>query len=659
MPKTYKLSNGEIADLTGIPEDQQYAAIRQLEESISQEGGEQESPSASNEEQPQTLGQRLGQALAAPKTPSEGHKRFYDLMKNLAAGTLRTLGGEEEAMKNQAERMGGILGVPEPSNFSKQAGLKPEDVSELKQALPGAALSFAIPNPVGRAGQAAGFLERGARLGGRSILEAIKDSLIASQQNPENPKESATTAAKYSVAGKGLSDLAGSSNPYVRAGSKLIGPVVGGTAGYLSTEGQPSSTRAGAALLGAAGGHAITSGTSRAISGPRIYAEPAAAQLQRNMGPAEQALYNARHGAFERSNVPGTFSEKTGSRQHKVFQDRSAQSPEDIAKFERFAREQESAVGNEVAGVKSDIFNGPRGDKLRRDYERTWRDYNPELTKAIGEGYRQTGNKQFQAAERMLKSEPERAQKYAKMDPNSLEYLDGIHRMARARSEQIESYLANPPPPNSPEAKSPLFTTSDLHAAQEFDRNLIRRLERSSPNNLYKNTRREAEYKILGDKIEHHTPEQLKELFNNPKRMEKFQHSIRDNQPLIRRVNDLKTVLNSIEKIDTEAMAKNLRKIDFLTLNPSELAKSGKEVLNRTVRAPYNRAAVDLLLNPNSGALIHQLAGINNTERLMGALTDILAKKKTHEKAKKAHKEGPMLNINISKDKPSFNIEEI
>lgn len=651
MPKTYKLSNGQFANLEGIPEDQKYAAILQLEESI--RGNKENSQ---NDEQKDTLAESLEKAMAAPKTPSEGHKRFYDLMKNLLAGTLKTLGGENQPMAEYAQKMGGFPGVPEPSNFNRQAHLKPEEVSNLQQTIPSIGLSYLSGNPIARAAPGAGILEKGVRLGGRAGVEALKDALIAQQANPENPEESAKTAAMYSSGGKILSDLAGSGNPYIRGATKLIGPAAGGTIGYLSTEGKPAAVRTGAALLGATGGHLASSGASRAISGKRIYAEPAAGQLQRSMGPTEQAVYNARHGAFERANIPGTLSEKSGSSQHRAFQKSVAQTPEDVAQFERFANEQEKAIGNEVSGVKNEIFNGPRGEKLRNDYKRTWKDYDPELTEAIGEGYRQTGNQQFQSAERMLLSEPERAQKYMAMDPNSLEYLDGIHRMAQARSQQIESYLANPPPPTS--KKAPLFTTSDLHAAQQFDKNLLKRLDRSSSNNLYKNTRREAEYKILHDQIEHHTPDQLLKIFNTPKRMEEFKHSIRDNQPLIRRVDDLQTVLNSIEKIDTEAMARNLRKVDLLTLSPSQWGTNAKAALDRTVRAPYSNAAVDLLLDPNSGSRLHTLAGTNNMEKLMGALTDILVKKKGHEEAAKTQKSGPKLNVNISKDKPSFSIEE-
>ena len=377
------------------------------------------------------------------------------------------------------------------------------------------------------------------------------------------------------------------------------------------------------------------------------------------MGPAERHAYEVGHEAFERAGIPGTLAQKTESAQHRAHQATAPRTHEDVRRAQDFNREQELATELETRGVKRDVFDEARDEALQRDYPNTWRNYDHSLTESIGNAYRQRGNRQFQAAEEALLNQPERASKYGRMDPNSLEYLDGIHRMAQERANRIERYLENPPP--LAPGENPLFTTSDLHAAQRFDRDLVRRLDRSSNNNMYGNVRREAEYKILGRNIEHHTPEQLRELFNSPRRMREFQHSIRDNEELIGRVNDLRIVLNRIHnnRMDVNAMANRLQDQGLSASSVLEPLKSSKKILNRTIRAPYNRAAVDLMLDPNSGARLHQLAQMNNSERLISGLARFMTKKNAQEKGKEAYKKGPMLNINIGgKNKPVFTIEE-
>ena len=262
----HKLSNGEYAELPDdMSEDQRYKALVGLEAQIHKGSGKESANDS------QSLGQQLLKSMEAPKTPSEGHQNFYNLLKNLGAGAAQLFSGSNRYAINTTPK------EPEqPANFNEAFGLKPENVSHFQQALPGAALSFAIPNPIQRAGQAASLLERGLRLGGRAGVEGIKDSLIAAKMNPENPEESAKTVAPYSAGGSALADLVSSSRPGARVARSLIGPGAGGAAGYYLARDKPLPTRAAATLAGMGAGHGLGVGLLRAINGPRQFSEEAA-----------------------------------------------------------------------------------------------------------------------------------------------------------------------------------------------------------------------------------------------------------------------------------------------------------------------------------------------------------------------------------------------
>ncbi len=131
-------------------------------------------------------------------------------IKNLGVGAAKSLHAlhqnpENQAMKNAAQQMGGIEGVPQPGrvpNFEHMARLEPGQENQGLQSLPGMAAGMYSPNPLGKFGIGkTGFLNALKRSGVKGLGEGQSQYSLASSFNPESQQESGQNAGIMGMAG--------------------------------------------------------------------------------------------------------------------------------------------------------------------------------------------------------------------------------------------------------------------------------------------------------------------------------------------------------------------------------------------------------------------------------------------------------------------------
>lgn len=592
MTKTYKLSNGEIADLTGIPEAEQFAAIRELEESIASNG----------------LGSENNQA-----TKSNGRMaldKFHDALRNMGAGA-------SESFYNAADALRPALSLRNPKfleknqrpDFQKAFGV--QNRNEAIQKIPEMAASFIPGFGAGKALSKAPAIARGL---GTAAEQVVTQGGLGYLFNPESRMESAGKAGGLAGAMQlALSGLT-SNNPIARIGRYLGPRLAGGYAGEKGAEfaGLPMPARVAAGIagwgLGGAGASIIPKILGTKSMAQKNYAQDiidaTKSANQRELQVAQAA--SKRHGA---QLTPGELT------QDPVLLAKEAAAGKTKANV-RLKNSLEEARNAKEARINEEFKSGVYSpSKHAKAEEKAFAIASPTMVPkgVVPKEHEQT----YARAKKFAQNNHNFAAALAKAKKGSI----GEHDVVRQALDKM--------------IKSETGSTSNLEEAREA---LSQSLKKYSPD--YKAAMMYAERGHVANEIEKLADKKnlngktFFKYIEGDKALNNAIKHTRDVPGAKQFLKDAKRIYSRRKDVDVEKLAKSLTDSNIPT-SKSDV----KNLLSRLFDGKGDKDVIKMMYDPDIMSKVHSIAGMNNSEKMISEFAKVLARA-TSQQAARTDKKG-------------------
>lgn len=544
--------------------------------------------------------------------------KFHDLLRNLGAGGM-------ESLRNASKSTGfdfsssapELYGNAKEQDYQKMFGVNDQNRNEGAQAVPGIAASFAVPALRAEALAArasAGLAERALRGGAKSAIEGAKQGFLGRTiASEEDKNDQGLKQGLYA----GLADLGtkaiGANHPLSnflrRAAPAFGGSILGYKAGEamnLPWQGKVASTAAGMI-----GGHKGGNLARKLLLDPNYASRPFAQDAARNMGQMERREYTKAHNASQRTGIDLRLDEKTKSPIHQAQVSNAAREEENVRKANSFEKKRNRDIAISKNRVANEQFPREMEDKIQGMYNDAYTHSNPRDVEAAVDDLIHTPI--YQEAYKKFITNPADRTKYKGVGMFHLKAQDKIQRNIK---DQIDFMKAHPDK----------YSKETIHTYEDFNRDLLNRLDRTSEKGLYKNARRQYENSLFAKQVRGDSSQDFLSRLKDNDKFKELLNSNRGNRPLQRQLIDLRRVATSIDPIDLVSLAKKLPKGTNLSSAVGHPMQTARSLINHFVDKDYKLAAMDVALNPQSAEELARLSRISNPNRLAQELVRAASK---------------------------------
>lgn len=632
MPKIFKLSNGEYAELPDdMPEAEQFKAINELERTLVESNKQPASDEFFN---------KIAKSIIPERYQNGGLKEdFGNILRNLGAGgskslnNLSSLVGNPRQYSPLSEQKG-----KSNEDYDQSFGINDENRNEFVQGIPNIAASVAMPGLgagtlAARAG--AGLTQKALMGLAKSGVEGLKQGALGyGLNNPEDRAQQGTEQGLWGGGGDVLARFIGSNNPVSNLVRKLAPTAAGAYPGYKVGEhfdlpwyGKLLTTGAGAAA-----GHQGAKVARNLLGDTEHLARPFAQDANRSMTPDAIRDYQKAHGASERTGIGLRLDEKTGSPIHEAQVLNASKEEENVRKLHEFQRNRNRDLT--ISKNKTANMQSPRAveDQISSLYETAHKSA-PEksVEKALGD-FIHKDPIYAEAYEDLITKAGERSEGMGS-GFFTIKTQDQIHKII---SDKIKTMKAKP------EEFSPRF----IKNYEDADRELIKKLDSVSKDDSYSKARRAYENKVYANMIRKDTNQEFMKRLKNSGQFKELLKSNRGNRDVQKQLIDLRRVSDKLSNIDLKSVANKLPSGTNISGAAAHPAKTAKSLLDHFIDKDYKRAAMDVALDPNSAKELARLSKISNPNKLAQAII----KKSTRGFGAVKSKPGEMLDISVPYD---------
>lgn len=455
----------------------------------------------------------------------------------------------------------------------------------------------------------------------QSILgNSLSQGAVGAAFNPNTAKESGITAAGITAPFAGVSQLAMSQNPKLKLAGKLGLGLGGGALGYGASQMLPSGLSTAGAVPAALGG---------ALLG---YHGGPTNVLRKDIEKGMQGtVHEAALEASKRLKLPYlTPAEATGNPFLGAQQGNLGRTPEGAQKLYQKGQERLQGESKSIENLLGDVFN-PKTDapKKRALYQEA---YKKELPDSFID--RLGNNEVIQNAKQFIGKDPVYRQELKGLDKNSFEYWDLIKRRLDDMGTESAVKGSRYKPSLIDKTKKKLVSEMDKIAPDSY------------PQARYLHEREKAREGIekTFDK-KSMTGTNMYKTLESKQGFEKLMKNLRGVPQAQSQLKDMKLVFKNLINNPTAKTANNLSRnnLNKSKINVNDVMGSLKEALTL---GKYDKAAVDLITNPEWSKELSDLAKAQPTQKNISKAVNMFGKALAQNKAK------DVLDINYKYNQP-------